>query len=422
MTIEIDAVDVPFGGADSIQPYAQRSDMVDVEQSRAEQETQAGFIVAHRFPRNEQRAIERLIRSCQRKNLAEQAEYAFPRGGQQVSGPSIRLAEVIAQNWGNMAVGIRELQAGDGMSMMLAYAYDLETNLRMERIFSVKHERKARGQTTQLTDARDIYEMTANQGARRLRACILAVVPGDVVEIAVEACRATLEREEGEVSDRIGVMLDTFKKINVTKEMIEARMGKNAEALLPADLRVLRTIYTSIKDGMSNVSQWFTDTPTEALKKKLDETKKKKPKKKAKKPAPVDETAPNSEPETEPDPEPVPEPETVTGDSEQENDEEDDDVARGVILSKMKFRPKPGPTSQWQTSIEARMERGTKALEQLGDDDPEYTMTLSALQLLEVFDIEDIESLPVDGRLQFRNALDQVIQGIEKEITGEEEA
>ena len=421
MTIEMTDVDVPFGGSDSIQPYAQRAEIVDVEQSRAEQETQAGFIVAHKFPRNEQRAIERLVRSCQRKSLAEQAEYAFPRGGQQVSGPSIRLAEVIAQNWGNMAVGIRELQSGDGVSMMLAYAYDLETNLRMERIFSVKHERKARGSITKLEDPRDIYEMTANQGARRLRACILAVVPGDVVEIAVEACRTTLEREEGEMSERIKAMLDTFAKIEVTKEMIEARMQKNAEALLPADLRVLRTIYTSIRDGMSNVAQWFDQDAAKALKEKLDKTKKKKATKKAEKPPVDDETKTNSEPEEPEKPEVEPEPEDVTGDSEQEN-EEVDEVTRQRIMAKMQFRPKPGPVSQWQRQVEQRMERGRKALEQLGDEDPEYSMTLSALQVLEVFEVEDVESLDLDNRLKFRNTLDQVIQGFEAEITdGEQE-
>ena len=199
-------------------------------------------------------------------------------------------------------------------------------------------------------------------------------------------------------------------------------MQKNAEALLPADLRVLRTIYTSIRDGMSNVAQWFDQDAAKALKEKLDKTKKKKKAtKKAEKPPVDDETKTNSEPEEPERPEVEPEPEDVTGDSEQEN-EEVDEVTRQRIMAKMQFRPKPGPVSQWQRQVEQRMERGRKALEQLGDEDPEYSMTLSALQVLEVFEVEDVESLDLDNRLKFRNTLDQVIQGFEAEITdGEQE-
>ena len=44
-----------------------------------------------------------------------------------------------------------------------------------------------------LTDPRDIYEVVANNGARRLRACILGVIPGDVIEAAMEQCSITLK-------------------------------------------------------------------------------------------------------------------------------------------------------------------------------------------------------------------------------------
>ena len=61
------------------------------------------------------------------------AVYNYPRGGQMVSGPSIRLAEVVAQNWGNLSFGIKELQQLPGESVAMAYAWDLETNTRQEK-------------------------------------------------------------------------------------------------------------------------------------------------------------------------------------------------------------------------------------------------------------------------------------------------
>ncbi|BBP90994.1 hypothetical protein BsIDN1_46120 [Bacillus safensis] len=43
----------------------------------------------------------------------------------------------------------------------MAYAWDLETNTRQTKIFTVKHERKAKGAITKLNDPRDIYELVA---------------------------------------------------------------------------------------------------------------------------------------------------------------------------------------------------------------------------------------------------------------------
>ena len=68
--------------------------------TRQAQEVQAAMVIAKKFPRDEAKAFDKIMRSCQRKGLAEQAEYTYPRGGQKVMGPSIRLAESIAQNWG----------------------------------------------------------------------------------------------------------------------------------------------------------------------------------------------------------------------------------------------------------------------------------------------------------------------------------
>ena len=42
-----------------------------------------------------------------------------------------------------------------------------------------------------ITDDRDIYELEANMSARRIRACILQMIPGDVTDAAVAACRKT---------------------------------------------------------------------------------------------------------------------------------------------------------------------------------------------------------------------------------------
>ena len=121
--------------------------------------------------------------------------YEYPRGGTKVTGPSIRLAEAMAQNWGNLDYGLIELDQKAGESQVMAYAWDLETNTRQTIVFSVPHIRATKKGNVPLTDPRDIYEMVANQGARRMRSCILRVIPGDVVESAVAQCNKTLMDE-----------------------------------------------------------------------------------------------------------------------------------------------------------------------------------------------------------------------------------
>ena len=76
--------------------------------------------------------------------LAQSAVYSYARGGSSVTGPSIRLAEMLAQNWGNIQYGIRELSSENGESTVEAFAWDVETNTRQTKVFQVPHIRYTR--------------------------------------------------------------------------------------------------------------------------------------------------------------------------------------------------------------------------------------------------------------------------------------
>jgi len=227
--------------------------------SRQAQEVQAAMIVAKRFPRDEFEAFNRIMKACKRKSLAEQAEYVYPKGGQKVTGPSIRLAEAVAQSWGNIDYGVIELEQKNGSSEMMAYAWDLETNTRSTKIFSVKHKRDTKKGSYELTDSRDVYELTANMGARRVRACILAVIPGDVIDAAVEECRNTLKDSHKEpLEDRLRKMIKVFSDdFQVSKEHIEKYIGYKLESFSEQDFVKLRGIYKSLKDGMAGREDYF---------------------------------------------------------------------------------------------------------------------------------------------------------------------
>lgn len=246
----------PFAGA----PIAARPSagaLAQTDQQRAVAEVQAAMMIARMHPRDPVAAMDRILNACTRPSLADAAVYTYSRGGSDISGPSIRLAEAMAQQWGNMQFGIRELSQHGGESTVQAYAWDVEMNTRREVTFQVPHTRHTKSGVKRLEDPRDVYELVANQGARRLRACILAVIPGDVTEAAVAQCEVTMRTTADTSPENVRKIVDAFGAFGVTREQIEARIQRRLDAIQPAQVVGLKTVYASLRDGMSAPSDWF---------------------------------------------------------------------------------------------------------------------------------------------------------------------
>lgn len=227
------------------------------DQQRAVAEVQAAMMIARMNPRDPIAAMDRILNACTRPTLANSAVYTYSRGGSDISGPSIRLAEAIAQSWGNMQFGIRELDQRNGESTVQAYAWDVETNTRREVTFQTSHVRHTKKGSHKLEDPRDIYEMVANQGARRLRACVLAVIPGDVTEAAVAQCEVTMKASADTSPEAMKKMVAAFEPLGVTRDQIEKRIQRRLDAIQPAQVVSLKKIYSSMRDGMSVAADWF---------------------------------------------------------------------------------------------------------------------------------------------------------------------
>ena len=257
-------------GTSAMATRAVNNGMVAVAQQREIAEVQSKMILARMNPRDEKAALDRILQSCTRPKLAETALYSYSRGGAEVSGPSIRLAEVLAQNWGNFDFGVRELEQRDGESTVEAYAWDIQNNVSQRKIFQVPHIRHTKKGRIVLTDPRDIYEMVANQGARRVRACILGVIPGDVIETAVHQCDVTMNARVNVTPELIQSLIDKFAEFHVTKEMLEKRIQRRLESIPPAMVVQLGKIYNSLKDGMSKADEWFGESKPEPEKAAID--------------------------------------------------------------------------------------------------------------------------------------------------------
>lgn len=233
------------------------SGVIAIEQQRAIAQQVGAMMAARQCPRNRLRAMDDILVDCQDPALAEEAEYEFARGGSSVSGPSIRLLETVARRWGNMETGVRELSRADGSSSIEAYAIDYETGYSDKKQFTVRHWRDTKKGGYPVTDERDIYELVANMGARRKRACMEAVIPKLVVDAAVNQCRETLKANIEITQEAIDKMVERFARWGVNKAMIEAKIQRHVDSIAPAQFMMMRRINTSLKDGMSTIAEWF---------------------------------------------------------------------------------------------------------------------------------------------------------------------
>lgn len=254
----------------------------EYQESKALSEIKGKIVLARQFPRDPDFALQRALSECARPELASAAQYEFPRGDSVVKGPSIRLVEVLARCWGNIEFGVDEIEAQDGSTTIKAYAWDLETNVSDEKTFSVKHERSTKTKTYRLTDARDIYEAVANQGARRKRACILSVLPGWYIDAAIEACDKALEAAMNKggksIEERRSDMISAFSAYGITEEQIASKINKDIDKINAQDLVKLSKLYSAIADGFVKPQAAFgqaeTDSaelPSDAEAEQLDE-------------------------------------------------------------------------------------------------------------------------------------------------------
>lgn len=241
------------------QAPAARSVGVEMMASREAQEVQVAMLAAKKFPRDAYTAYNRIMQDCKRRTLAEKSMYEFIRGSSTVTGPSIHLAKAIARSWGNLDSGFKVLEQSEKESTVMAYCWDLETNYRETKVFTVRHIRETKKGSYPLTDSRDIYELIANQSARRERSCILSVIPQDIVDAAVGQCNATLSgggkmTKEDAARDIINRFQEHY---GVSKEMLETYVGRKAEAFTVQTVNRLRAVYTALSDGTATVEQYF---------------------------------------------------------------------------------------------------------------------------------------------------------------------
>jgi len=102
---------------------------IDIYQSEEKAAIDTQIATAKRFPRDIVKCVEEaLFMVTMDKDVAESCSYSLPRGDKKITGPSVHLARIITQTWGNMRAETKVVDITDTAIVSQAICYDLEKN------------------------------------------------------------------------------------------------------------------------------------------------------------------------------------------------------------------------------------------------------------------------------------------------------
>lgn len=242
------------------------------QQDKATIDTQIS--TAKAYPRNLKRATENAIAIVTiDKETAATCTYSLPRGGKAITGPSVHLAKILVQCWGNMRVEAKVMSVDDKTLTSQAVAFDLENNVAIK----VEVKRSIMTKSGRMND--DMIVVTGNAAnSIALRNAVLSVIPRSIVDKVHNEAKSTIV---GDVSDKTKLIArrkqvfdglkDTY---GLTEKEILGAVGKAAiDHITGDDLVTLIGVGTAIKDGDTTVEYAFKgakDSKTELPKVDLD--------------------------------------------------------------------------------------------------------------------------------------------------------
>ncbi len=214
---------------------------------------------AKQYPRNVRRSVENSIAIVTMDSeTASTCSYSLPRGGKTITGASVHLAKILAQNWGNLRIEAKVVSIDAKHITSQAVAFDLENNLaikvEVKRSITDKYGKRY---------SDDMITMTGNAGnSIAMRNAILSVIPKAVVDKVYNEAKKTIT---GDISDNSKLIakrkqvLDAFKDVYaVTEAEVLKVIGKATIDHIDSDnLVTLIGIGQAIKDGDTTIEETF---------------------------------------------------------------------------------------------------------------------------------------------------------------------
>ena len=236
----------------------------------ARSEIDLGVELAMKYPRSIDLFMEKSIKDATRSvETAASCIYSKPIGGGAVTGPSIRLAEILRANYKHLRTAARHLATDrDNMTVTCqAICYDLENNNQiMDEVTA-----SIRGRDGRIYSSDVIITTIAATKSKAVRNVILQAIPRAYAdEVMVEAKKAiTGENKKGgkakeTLADQIKRAIAHFTALGVPKDRILQRFQRASEAELTRDdLVTLSGFVTALSEpgNESTLDEMFPAPP-----------------------------------------------------------------------------------------------------------------------------------------------------------------
>lgn len=190
------------------------------------------------------------------KDTAQSCGYALPRGGKPITGPSVHLAKIIAQQYGNLRAEAKVVEITDKQVVSRGTAWDLENNYAVS--FEVRRSIIGRN-GNRFTD--DMITVTGNAAnSIAYRNAIFGIVPKSITDKAYKAAQhlitGDLSDEEKLIKRRDGAIKHFIDTYGITEEEVIKLCGKHTVNQIQADeIALLLGFAQSLKDGDTTVDE-----------------------------------------------------------------------------------------------------------------------------------------------------------------------
>lgn len=212
---------------------------------------------AKQYPRSISRCANNAVAiATMDKETAQSCGYALPRGGKPITGPSVHLAKIIAQQYGNLRAEAKVVEITDRQVVSRGTAWDLETNYAVA--FEVRRSIVGRN-GNRFTD--DMITVTGNAAnSIAYRNAIFGVVPKSISDKAYKAAQhlitGDLSDEEKLIKRRDGAIKHFVDTYAITEEEVIKLCGKYTVNQIQADeIALLLGFAQSLKDGDTTVEE-----------------------------------------------------------------------------------------------------------------------------------------------------------------------
>lgn len=215
---------------------------------------------ARRFPRRRDKEIsdEVMGRACLNEEIASECMYSLKRGTTDITGPSIRFAEIVRASYGNIRVATRfvrlDTEDKDRAAVIVeAAAMDTQTN--NAEIIPVRRSvmtSGARGQKPRIYSADMIAQTVSAAVSIARRNAILAVVPKAIWISGYQRVVAVLQGDASTLVERRTKLIGDMQKLGADADKVFAALGvKGIDDITIEHLPSIIGMRTAIKEGES---------------------------------------------------------------------------------------------------------------------------------------------------------------------------